>query len=301
MMTDLPPTSDEFNGWTDRIFQMLRYTIYRAISESDDAKGHAQPLVAAASSSSSSSSRSGQKDAPGASNSSRSSSAGRLSVRSHGVTNQIQQAVTIQQQIQKAIDDVLFETKLMEQAMHAQFESDPIMRPENHPYFYAWHDAVLGVRKQFVSEVQKKSTRFKTWKDLLQELEQKGWSTAQDLQCVTQIHNDVMRWVQQIKPRVVKERCAEVHSNLRFKCMLSIAKLTEHVNLVRVINISPFEEVKFEMRAILWGMVALCDPLCKDDKTKKDDDDDDDDDDDADDKVSVQEIIEWAKTPRQSN
>jgi hypothetical protein len=74
-MTDLPTPTDEYNGWPDKIFQMLRYTIYRAISESDDAKGQkdAQSLVAGASNSSSSSSRSGS-----------------LTVRSHGVTTQIQ-------------------------------------------------------------------------------------------------------------------------------------------------------------------------------------------------------------------
>ena len=238
-MTDLPTPTDAYNGWPDKIFQMLRYTIYRAISESDDAKGQndAQSLVAGASNSSSSSSRSGS-----------------LTVRSHGVTTQ--QAF----QIQKAMDDVLFELALMDQAMHSQFEFDPDMRPANHPYFYAWHEAVVGVRKQFVSEfLQKKSsTRFKTWKALLQELEQKGWSTDQDIQCVTQIHNDVTSWVWQIKSRVAKQGLADAYSKLRYKCMLSIGKLTDN-NLVRVINNSPFEEVKFEMRAIFWEMVSICD------------------------------------------
>ena len=142
-MTDLPTPTDAYNGWPDKISQMLRYTIYRAISESDDAKGQndAQSLVAGASNSSSSSS----------------------TVRSHGVTTQAFQ-------IQKAMDDVLFELALMDQVMlslsQSQFEFDPVMRPANH--FYAWHEAVVGVRKQFVSEFQMKKstvtvTRFKTW------------------------------------------------------------------------------------------------------------------------------------------
>ena len=204
-------------------------------------------------------------------------------MRSHGVTTQIQQAITFQ--IQKAMDDVLFELALMEQAMYSQFEFDPVMRPANHPYFYAWHEAVIGVRKQFVSEFQKKSTRFKTWKALLQELEQKGWSTDQDIQCVTQIHNDVTSWVWQIKSRVVKEGLADAYSILRYKCMLSIAKLTNN-NLVRVINISPFEEVKFEMPAIFWEMVSICENL------GTDDDDDD---------LSLQDLIQCIQEPSQSN
>jgi len=242
-MTDLPTPTDAYNGWPDKIFQMLRYTIYRAISESDDAKeqNDAQSLVAGGSNSSSSSS----------------SRSGSLTVRSHGVTTQIQQA------IKKAMDDVLSELALMEQAMYSQFEFDPVMRPANHQYFYAWHEAVIGVRRQFASVFQKKSTRFKTWKALLQELEQNGWSTDQDIQCVTQIHNDVTSWVWQIKSRVVEEALAETYSQLRYKCMLSIAKLTM-TDRVRVINISPFEEVKFEMRAILWEMVSICDHFCKD-------------------------------------
>jgi hypothetical protein len=137
------------------------------------------------------------------------------------------------------------------------------MRPANHQYFYAWHEAVIGVRRQFASVFQKKSTRFKTWKALLQELEQKGWSTDQDIQCVTQIHNDVTSWVWQLKSRVVEEGLADTYSHLRNNCMLSIAKLTD-TDRVRVINISPFEEVKFEMRAIFWEMVSICDHFCKD-------------------------------------
>ena len=156
-MTDLPTPTDEYNGWPDKIFQMLRYTIYRAISESDDAKGQkdAQSLVAGASNSSSSSSRSGS-----------------LTVRSHGVTTQIQQIITFQ--IQKAMDDVLSELALMEQAMYSQLQFDPVMRPANHQYFYAWHEAVIGVRRQFVSVIQKKSTRFKTWKPCCRNWNKKG-------------------------------------------------------------------------------------------------------------------------------
>ena len=267
-MTDLPTPTDAYNGWPDKISQMLRYTIYRAISESDDAKGQndAQSLVAGASNSSSSSS----------------------TVRSHGVTTQAFQ-------IQKAMDDVLFELALMDQVMlslsQSQFEFDPVMRPANH--FYAWHEAVVGVRKQFVSEFQMKKstvtvTRFKTWKALLQELEQKGWSTDQDIQCVTQIHNDVTSWVWQIKSRVAKQDLAKAYSKLRCKCMLSISKLTGN-NLVRVINNSPFEEVKLEMRAIFWEMVSICDNFCDDDDPNEDDD------------LSLQEVIQLIQEPSQSN
>ena len=270
-MTDLPTPTDEYNGWPDKIFQMLRYTIYRAISESDDAKGQkdAQSLVAGASNSSSSSSRSGS-----------------LTVRSHGVTTQIQQIITFQ--IQKAMDDVLSELALMEQAMYSQLQFDPVMRPANHQYFYAWHEAVIGVRRQFVSVIQKKSTRFKTWKALLQELEQKGWSTDQDIQCVTQIHNDVTSWVWQLKSRVVEEGLADTYSHLRNNCMLSIAKLTD-TDRVRVINISPFEEVKFEMRAIFWEMVSICDNFCRDCHCPDDED------------LSLQDLIQCIQEPSQSD
>ena len=80
-MTGLPTPTDEYNGWHDKIRQMLRYTIYRAISESADAKGQkdAQSLVAGASNS----------RVAGASNSSSSSlRSGSLTVRSHAVTTQ---------------------------------------------------------------------------------------------------------------------------------------------------------------------------------------------------------------------
>ena len=102
------------------------------------------------------------------------------------------------------MDDVLFELALIEQVMYLQLARD--LRPASQPYFYyAWHEAVKDVSRQFVSDFLLKSiTRFKTWNDLLQELEQKGWSTFQDIQCVTQIHNDVTSWVLQLEPRAVE-------------------------------------------------------------------------------------------------
>ena len=70
--------------------------------------------------------------------------------------------------------------------------------------------------------------------------------------------------------------------------MLSISKLTGN-NLVRVINNSPFEEVKFEMRAIFWEMVSICDNFCDDDDPNEDDD------------LSLQEVIQFIQEPSQSN
>ena len=163
-------------GFRDEIRQILKYTTYRAISESDDAKGQNRSLSIIDSSASKSRS------------SSSSSGSGSLIVRSCGNTTEIQklqQAITFQ--IQKAMDNILTEFGLMEQAMHLQIESP------GHPFFYFWHDAVITVRLQFVSCFQKK--KFKTWKALVQELEQKGWSTKQDIQCVTQMHNEVTQWV----------------------------------------------------------------------------------------------------------
>lgn len=142
-------------GFRDEIRQILKYTTYRAISESDDAKGQNRSLSIIDSSASKSRS------------SSSSSGSGSLIVRSCGNTTEIQklqQAITFQ--IQKAMDNILTEFGLMEQAMHLQIESP------GHPFFYFWHDAVITVRLQFVSCFQKK--KFKTWKALVQELEQKG-------------------------------------------------------------------------------------------------------------------------------
>lgn len=254
-MMDCAATSDMKDPvGPDEIKQILRYTVYRAISESDDAKGQNDcsiSLVAAASSSRNSSARSRSRS---------------LTVRSCGKTSEIQQAMTFQ--IQKAMEEIVTEFELLEQAMYLQI--DPYMsKPKGHPYFYVWHDAAVDVRIQFVSLFQKKSRRFKTWKAFLQELEQKGWSTEQDIQCVTRIHNDVTRWAPQLELRVHESELAETYGNLSYKCSRSIGKLTtrDSPDMVRVINTSPFEELEFEMRAIHWALVSICkrfDPLQED-------------------------------------
>ena len=56
-----------------------------------------------------------------------------------------------------------------------------------------------------------------------------------------------------------------------------------------MINNSPFEEVKFEMRAIFWEMVSICDNFCDDDDPNEDDD------------LSLQEVIQLIQEPSQSN
>ena len=229
-------------GFRDEIRQILKYTTYRAISESDDAKGQNRSLSIIDSSASKSRS------------SSSSSGSGSLIVRSCGNTTEIQklqQAITFQ--IQKAMDNILTEFGLMEQAMHLQIESP------GHPFFYFWHDAIITVRLQFVSCFQKK--KFKTWKALVQELEQKGWSTKQDIQCVTQMHNEVTQWVLQLDSESESSNLRRSQlNNLCYRCTCSIARLTHSPDMVSeiIINISPFEEIKLQMRDIFWAMVEIC-------------------------------------------
>lgn len=242
-MTDCDITSDMryLPGFHDDFAKMLKYTIYRAISESDDAKQTQKILVPVASSSgNSSSSRARSRSG---------------TVRSYGKTNEVQQAVAFK--IQQAMDNIVTELELMEQAMYLQI--DPHMAtPPGHPWFMEWHNMTVEVRVQFVLLFQKKSKKLRTWTALLQDLEQKGWSDKQDLQCVTVIHNDVTRWVYQLESKVDNENLvAFTYGNLLYKCSRSISKLTSP-DIVRVINISPFDQLKFEMRAIFWAMISIC-------------------------------------------
>ena len=56
------------------------------------------------------------------------------------------------------MDDVLFELALIEQAMYLQLARD--LRPASQPYFYyAWHEAVKDVSRQFVSDFLLKSIK----------------------------------------------------------------------------------------------------------------------------------------------
>ena len=224
-------------GFRDEIRQILKYTTYRAISENDDVTGQkdcSSSIILDASASKSRSSSSGS---------------GSLTVRSCGNTTEIQkiqQVITFQ--IQKAMDNILTEFGLMEHAMYLQIESP------GHPFFYFWHDAVIDVRLQFVSFFLKKI--FKTWKALLQELEQKGWSTKQDILCVTQMHNEVTHWVLQLESESSIVRRSQL-DDLFYRCTCSIARLTHSPDMVSEISISPFEEIKFQMRDIFWAMVLI--------------------------------------------
>lgn len=254
-MVDRATTSDlQYPpGFHDDIKRLLRYTVYRAISQSDDAKAEKDCSIPVVAASSNSSARSRLRG---------------LTVRSSGKTTQAQtrQSMSTTFQIQKAKDKILTEFEFLEEAMF--FQIDPNMNePKGHPYFYVWHDAAVSVRLQCVP-FQKKSRRFKTWKGLLRELEQKGRSTDQDIQFVIQVHNDVTRWAVQLESQVEARLLDMIFANLLYKCSRSSGKLTatarDNLATVGVVNISLIHELKFEMRAIFWAVISICEKFDSD-------------------------------------
>lgn len=243
-------------GYRENMKQLLRYTVYRAISQSDDAKAEKDCSIPVVADSSNSSARSRSRG---------------FTVRSSGKPNQAQTQLRVRQlsttfQIQKALDEIVTEFQLLEEAIY--FQINPFMNePSGHPYFHVWHDAAVTVRSE-VEPFQKKSKRFKTWKGLLQELEQKGWSTHRDIVCVTQIHNDVTLWAVRLESKFEERLLEMIYANLLYKCSRSIGKLTassrDNPATIGVVNISPITEVKFQMRAIFWAVISICEKFDSD-------------------------------------